>query len=256
MLVLDSSVRYAADTLYQDRDIEAYPFRDFVANVLLYQALAPYAHKILAVDSARNMTIEYNKIAEQTKDAHPNCEMRAFWGDLIKWEEPNDEPWATEGVEFNLIAVSVSVTGLFLESGGTFTLRPTIQKLGINYSACSCCGVPGLQDTLQALTSRLEHNGTLLVLDVQKDYTQPESAGGKIGDRRMRNGRKLSGFGSEEVETALEALGMEGIEVLEAEDLRLRFEKVGDGEAEVVEEVFYLLKAKKGGGYRGFTGSS
>ena len=49
---------------------------------------------------------------------------------------------------------------------------------------------------------------------------------------------------------------MEGIKVLEDEDLRLRFEKVGDGKAEVVEEVFYLLKAKKGAAYRGLAGSS
>lgn len=35
--------------------------------------------------------------------------MRAFWGDLIERKEPNDEVWATEGVEFTLIAMSVSV---------------------------------------------------------------------------------------------------------------------------------------------------
>ena len=198
MLVLDSSVRYVG-TLYQAKDVEANSFRDFVTNVPLYQALAPYVNKILAIDNAENMTIEYNKVAEQTQDTHPNCEMRAFWGDLIEREEPNDEAWATEGTEFNLIGLSVSVTGLCLAPCCTFALRLTIQKLGIDYIACSCCGVPGLQGTIQALTSRLENNGTLLVLEIQIDYTQPEPAGGKIGDRRMRNGRKLSGFGSEEV---------------------------------------------------------
>lgn len=102
----------------------------------------------------------------------------------------------------------------------------------------------------------MEKNGTLLVLDVQKDYTQPESVEGEIGDRRMRNGKKLSGFGSEEVTAALEGLGMEDIEVLEDEDLRFRLEKEGDGETEIMDEVFYLLKAKRGGAYRGFAGSS
>lgn len=54
------------------------------------------------------MAIEYNKIAEQTKEAHPNCEMRAFWGDLIETQEPRDEPWMTDGMGFDLIAMSVS----------------------------------------------------------------------------------------------------------------------------------------------------
>lgn len=95
------------------------------------------------------------------------------------------------------------------------------------------------------------NNGILLVLEIQKDYTQPESAGGEIGDRRMRNGRK-----SEEVTTALQGLEMEGVEVLEDEDLRFRFEKEGDGETKVMDEVFYLLKANRGGAYRGSAGSS
>ena len=52
------------------------------------------------------MMIEYNKIAEQTEDEHPNCEMRAMWGDLIQGQEPVDEVWASD-VEFDLIAMSV-----------------------------------------------------------------------------------------------------------------------------------------------------
>ena len=53
------------------------------------------------------MTIEYNRIAEQTEDEHPICEMRAMWADLIQGQEPvEDETWASD-VEFDLIAMSV-----------------------------------------------------------------------------------------------------------------------------------------------------
>lgn len=131
-------------------------------------------------------------------------------------------------------------------SDGILAFRLTILKLAINYFACSCCGIPGLQDTLRILTSRLKRNGTLLVLDVQKNYAQQDHAGGEIDDRERRDGRKLSGFGSEEVTTALKGLGMEGIAVLEDGDLRLRFEIVVDGEVETVEEVYYMLKATRG----------
>lgn len=195
------------------------------------------------------MTIEYNKIAEQTKDEHPNCEMQAVWGDLIQGEEPEDEAWASD-VEFDLIAMSVRdfhflATRYFLSCG------LTVSKLAVNFFACPCCGIPGLQTTLQTMTSRLKHNGTLLILDIQKDYaTTHETEESDALNQTLRKGKKISGCGNEEIATALEGLGMEDVVVLEEEDLSFRFENVLDGVSRVTtDEVYYLLKAKKGLAY-------
>ncbi len=56
------------------------------------------------------MVIEYNKITLQTKDANPDCEMRAVWGDLVVGKEPVDEAWAAD-TKFDIIAMSVSNSG-------------------------------------------------------------------------------------------------------------------------------------------------
>lgn len=50
------------------------------------QALAPHVREIVGLDSLRSRTIEYNQIADQTKDDHPRCEMQAVCGDLIEGE--------------------------------------------------------------------------------------------------------------------------------------------------------------------------
>ncbi|CAD6592579.1 MAG: hypothetical protein ASARMPREDX12_006255 [Alectoria sarmentosa] len=141
-----------------------------------FSALAPHVHTILGVDSALNMTIEYNRIAEQTEDEHPICEMRAMWADLIQGQEPvEDETWASD-VEFDLIAMS----------------------LAINFFACPCCGIPGLQNALRTMTSRFNHNGTHLILDIQKDDTtthEIEESDNRI--QTLRNGKKITGCGLE-----------------------------------------------------------
>lgn len=119
-------------------------------------------------------------------------------------------------------------------------------KLAIKYFACSCCGITALQNTLRILTSRLKRNGTLLILEIQKDYAHLEFAEEGIGDCELRNGKKLKGFRSEEVTVVLKGLGIENITVMEDGDLRFRFEKVVNGKAEIVEEVYYTLKGERG----------
>ena len=191
------------------------------------------------------MTIEFNKMAEETKDAHPDCNMRAVLGDLIEGEEPDDEAW-DPSAELDLVIMSVSS----LAPDRPSIPKLTVEKLAVNFFACMCCGVAGLQHNIQVVTSRLKHNGTILILDIEKDYAWLENAGSDVNNEHvLRCGRKLGGFGSLEVATALERLGMEDILVVEGEDLRFRFENVVDGELEVTDEVYFLLKAKKGSAY-------
>lgn len=56
------------------------------------QVFAPHVSKVLAIDSARDMVDEFNKIAAKTatKRAYPNCELKTVWGDFIDHEKPQD----------------------------------------------------------------------------------------------------------------------------------------------------------------------
>ena len=65
---------------------------DYCAGTGLFsRALAPHVSKILGMDSAQNMVFEYNKRAEDTQEAHPQCEMRAIMGDLVYGRVLGDE---------------------------------------------------------------------------------------------------------------------------------------------------------------------
>ena len=103
----------------------------------------------------------------------------------------------------------------------------------------------GLLEALKSLTSRIRHNGTLLIIDIEKEST---SMGASDEDddedyetkiKRSRNGKKVVGYGSAEIRTALEALGMEDIAVIGD----LWYQDPADGG-----QVYFLLKAKKGHG--------
>ena len=81
---------------------------DYCAGTGLFsRALAPHASKILGMDSAQNMVVEYNKRAEDTQEAHPECEMRAIVGDLVYGRVLVDEI-PDDFLPFDLLAMCVS----------------------------------------------------------------------------------------------------------------------------------------------------
>lgn len=89
----------------------------------------------------------------------------------------------------------------------------------------------------------------MLILDIEKDYTndgenenEDDNEDYQAKSEKTRNGKEIVGYGSTEVSTALEALGMEDIFV--KGDLGYE-EPSDDG------QVYFLLKARKGDAYRG-----
>ena len=108
--------------------------------------------------------------------------------------------------------------------------------------------VPALIRALASLISRMAQGGTLLMLEIEKEY---EGVGGYEGEEEdydamwehsMHISKKLLSYGSREICTALEALGMEDIEVKSD----LWYEEPSEGG-----KIYFLLKAKKGDAYRG-----
>lgn len=131
-------------------------------------------HEIIAVVDAKNMVIEYNKIALQTKDDNPDCEMRAVWGDLVEGKEPVDEAWAADE-KFDIIAMSVSSSVSPSHTClGRERERLAFSRLAINFFACLACGIPRLQKVFETLILRLRSSGIILILDVEKDYDYPK----------------------------------------------------------------------------------
>lgn len=218
---------------------------DYCAGTgFLSRALAPHVNKILAMDNSQNMTIQYNRRAEQTKEDHPDCEMRALIGDLIYGKVPIAEI-PSHFLPFDMVAMCVSLKVF------TYIIRAhlTTLKLAVDFFApddASDDDAPGLARALGSLTSRLRQNGMLLILDIEKDYTsdganEKENEDYQAKSERTRNGKKIVGYGSDEVRTALEALGMEDIVVQED----LWYDKPSDGG-----QVYFLMKARKGDAYQ------
>ena len=106
--------------------------------------------------------------------------------------------------------------------------------------------IPGLIQALGSLTSRMAHGGTLFVLEVEKDYDEYEDHEGPDEDydakweHSMNSSKKFVSYGSDEIWTALEALGMEDIEVKSD----LWYEEPAEGG-----QIWFLLKARKGDKY-------
>ena len=81
---------------------------DYCAGTgLMSHALAPYFNKIVGMDFAKNMTIQYAKIAEQTLDDHPDCLMISVRGDMV---HPTPTPIGipSDYMPFDIVAMSVS----------------------------------------------------------------------------------------------------------------------------------------------------
>ena len=214
---------------------------DYCAGTgFLSQALAPHVNNILAMDNSQNMTIQYNKRAEETQEAHTHCEMRAVLGDLVYGKVPLAE-FPDSVLPFDLVAMCVSVQ-LFISP---FECHLTFVKLAVDFFApndASDDDAPGLIRALGSLTSRLKDNGTLLILDIEKDHISESAEEAESEDylaksEQNRNGKKVVGYGSNEIRTALDVLGMTDVDI--KGDLWFE-EPSGSG------QVYFLLRAKKG----------
>ena len=122
-------------------------------------------------------------------------------------------------------------------------------KFGVDFFAPSAAlhdDVPGLIRALGSLTSRMAHGGTLLVLEVEKEYEECGEHEGEEEDYEAKwrhsthSSKKIVSYGSREISTALEALGMEDIEVKGD----LWYEEPSKGG-----QIYFMLKARKGDAY-------
>lgn len=99
---------------------------DYCAGTGLFsRALAPHVSKVLGMDSSQNMVIEYSKHAEDSQEAHPECEMRAVVGDLVYSRVPLAEI-PDDFLPFDLLAMCVSLT----------SFAPLVRSYLITQKAC------------------------------------------------------------------------------------------------------------------------
>ena len=82
---------------------------DYCAGTgIMSRALAPYANKVIGMDLSKNMTIQYTKMAEQTLEDHPHCQMISVHGDMI--HKKSDLGGIPSGhMPFDIVAISVSL---------------------------------------------------------------------------------------------------------------------------------------------------
>ena len=202
------------------------------------------------------MALEYDLNAEIDGSCNPHCEMRALWGNLLE-DNPDDEVGSMGQETFDLVAMTVrrdfafrSVAFILLVIEVFVVVRLTNAKLGINFFGKRC--PEALKRNLRVLLSRLKVNGTLLLLEMQKDHHEQriENPSSRDEDEIVSTGLTRDCLGSEEVRTALLALGMEQITVVQNNNLLFHYEEMDDGELDTRDEMYYLLKAKKGLAYR------
>ena len=102
---------------------------DYCAGTGLFsRALAPHVSKILGMDSAQNMVIEYNKHAVNTHEAHPECEMRAVVGDLVYGRVSSTEI-PGDFLPFDLLAMCVSLVPFAFLVRSYLTNREACRRL-------------------------------------------------------------------------------------------------------------------------------
>ena len=122
-------------------------------------------------------------------------------------------------------------------------------KLGVDFFAPDAAlhhDVPNLTRALASLTSYMAQGGTLVLLEIEKEYEAGDEHDGEDDDYEakrqdsMSSSKKSVSYGSREICTALEALGMEDIEV--KGDLWFKDSSKGG-------QICFLLKARKGDKY-------
>lgn len=96
-----------------------------------------------------------------------------------------------------------------------------------------------LINAFHVLTDRLKHDGLLVIVDVEKLYSDADS-----DSEALLDGRKETGSGSREVIAALDEIGMEDIVTLEDQDFKVEVELCGRRLA--THEKYFMLRARKG----------
>ena len=94
----------------------------------------------------------------------------------------------------------------------------------------------------------VEANGTLLIIDVEKYDEGCNSHADSHSPGSPREGLKVTGHGSRDIEKALEELGMEDIAVLVEQDFLFEI-KGGSGPDSPAlrrQEEYFVVKAKRG----------
>ncbi|KAL8903389.1 MAG: hypothetical protein Q9207_003963 [Kuettlingeria erythrocarpa] len=201
---------------------------------LASQALAPHVADIFGVDRAKNMVNMYNEIVKRQQ--HPKCTMKATVGNLM----PQQWTGVTPGF------VTDRPVGDYL---GTFDM--VLVSLGVD--SFDGLGLSAkdrhhqLCQSLHSLTQFLGDDGTLLILDIQRhtDQTGPNKYG-------LIDGHKPGGYHSNDIVKALDSIGMDEIDVLDGN--RFTWEAT-EAEKKLwlpaeADEVFFMVKAKKGDGFR------
>ncbi|KAL8917969.1 MAG: hypothetical protein Q9208_007633 [Pyrenodesmia sp. 3 TL-2023] len=201
---------------------------------LASQALAPHVASIFGVDRASNMVAMYNEIVKRQR--HPTCAMEAHVGDLMPPQYTGVAPGfvAERPVRDYLATFDMVLVSLGVDSFETLDL-PAKDR---HHQLCQ---------SLHALVQFLGDNGTLLILDIQRDRDQHGRNGYGLVD-----GHKTAGYHSGDIVDALESMGMDEIDVLDGK--RFTWEATEEEKkiwlpAEA-DEVFFMVKAKKGDGFK------
>ena len=200
------------------------------------------------------MAAEYNEQAKESRSAHPNCEMRAIWSDMIKivprQKGLSTEAWDSEGEfrDFDMIAMSVSHDLLIPISTSSFKIKLIDTQLAIDFFRR-----PGgdedyetriaLKHALKTLAARLKDDGEFLIIDIETiDENSKPGPHDKLNGK-LCNAHKVVGYGSKDVVAVLRELGFEDIEIKGNNHLRAEVEMFGY--PYVREEVYFMVKAGK-----------
>ncbi|KAL8723383.1 MAG: hypothetical protein Q9225_000299 [Loekoesia sp. 1 TL-2023] len=201
---------------------------------LANQALAPHVAQIIGIDTSKGMVNMYNEIVKRQE--HPTCTMQAYVGDLLPHPETGkcpgvaaDESARKTIQNFDLAVISLGVDGFEILNQAPDERREQ------------------LRESLRAIVDRLGDQGTLLIMDIQKATDQKGPAMYPLID-----GRKTTGYHSSDIVEALRSMKVHDIEVLD--DKRFRWEATAEEKKiwlpSEADEVFFMLKAKKGEGYK------
>ncbi|KAL8761657.1 MAG: hypothetical protein Q9184_002241 [Pyrenodesmia sp. 2 TL-2023] len=201
---------------------------------LASQALAPHVAHIFGVDRDSNMVAMYNEIVK--RQGHPTCAMEAHVGDLMPPQYTGVTPGfvAERPVRDYLATFDMVLVSLGMDCFETLDL-PAKDR---HHQLCQ---------SIHALVQFLGDNGTLLILDIQRDRDQNMPNGFGLVD-----GHKTAGYHSRDIMNALESIGMDEIDVLD--NKRFTWEATEEEKkiwlpAEA-DEVFFMVKAKKRDGYK------
>lgn len=96
-----------------------------------------------------------------------------------------------------------------------------------------------LINALDILVDRMNNDGVLVIVEIEKFYADADYA-----SEALLDGRKETGHGSREVMAALNEVGMEDTAVIEDQDFKVDMELFGQRRSR--HEKYFMVRAKKG----------